>query len=129
MRLGPNIPLRWWLVGLLFLIILVPIMREQHRLNVFGSGTSGVEMKDLGIFVVMNSSPANGTNAPLPLIAGTWGDRFNFTITDGQSHIVNFWSQDLNINVNATLSRSTVVYLELGTASLPSNFYIQTSWT
>ncbi len=110
-------------------MILVPIMRGQHRLNVFGSSTSGVEMKDLGIFVVMNSSPANGTSAPLPLVAGTWGDQFNFTITDGQSHIVNFWSQDLNIDVNATLSRSTVVYLEVGTALLPSHFYIQTSWT
>ncbi len=129
MRLGPNIPLRWWLVGLVFLMILVPVMRGQHRLNVFGSSSSGVEMRDLGIFVVMNSAPANRTSAPLPLVSGTWGDRFNFTITDGQTHIVNFWSQDLEIDVNATLSGSTLVYLELGTASLPSNFYIQTSWT
>jgi hypothetical protein len=116
-------------VGLLLLIAIVPVLRGQHRLNVFGSSGSGVEMRDLGVFVVMNDSPANGTSAPLSLVAGTWGDRFNFTITDGQSHIVNFWSQDLKIDVNATLSRSTVVYLELGTASLPSSFYIQTSWT
>jgi len=129
LRLGPNIPLRWWLVGLLLLVVIVPVLRGQHRLNVFGSNGSGVEMRDMGIFVVMNSSAANGTNAPLALIAGTWGDRFNFTITDGRSHIVNFWSQDLNINANATLSQSMVVYLELGTATLPSNFYIQTSWT
>jgi hypothetical protein len=129
LRLGPDIPLRWWLVGLLLLIAIVPVLRGQHRLNVFGSSGSGVEMRDLGVFVVMNDSPANGTSAPLSLVAGTWGDRFNFTITDGQSHIVNFWSQDLKIDVNATLSRSTVVYLELGTASLPSSFYIQTSWT
>ncbi len=110
-------------------MILVPVMRGQHRLNVFGSSNSGVEMKDLGIFVVINGAPANGTSAPLPLVAGTWGDRFNFTITDGQTHVVNFWSHDLKIDVKATLPGSTLVYLELGTASLPSNFYIQTSWT
>jgi len=129
LKLGPDIPLRWWLVGLLLLVVIVPVLRGQHRLSVFGSSGQGVGMRDMGLFVVLNSSPANGTSAPLPLIAGTWGDRFNFTITDGQSHLVNFWSEDLNIDANATLSRSTVVYLELGTQSLPGNFYIQTSWT
>ncbi len=129
MKLGPDIPLRWWLVGLLLLIVIVPVLRGQHRLGVFGSSSQGVDLRDMGLFVVLNGSPANGTSAPLPLIAGTWGDRFNFTITDGQSHLVNFWSEDLNIDANATLSRSTVVLLELGTQSLPGNFYIQTNWT
>ncbi len=129
MKLGPDIPLRWWLVGLLLLVVIVPVLKGQHRLSVFGSSSPSVDMRDMGLFVVLNSSPANGTSAPLPIIAGTWGDRFNFTITDGQSHQVNFWSEDLNIDANATLSRSTVVYLEPGTQSLPQNFYIQTSWT
>ena len=129
MRLGPSIPLRWWLVGLLLLMIIVPMLRGQHRLNVFGSATSNVEMKDMGLFVVMNSLPANGTNTPLALVAGTWGDQFNFTISDGQNHTVNFSCQELNIDVNTTLTRSAVVYLELGTATLPGSFYIQTSWT
>ena len=129
MKLGPDIPLRWWLVGLLLLVVIVPVLRNQHKLSVFGSTGQGVDLRDMGLFVVLNSSPANGTSAPLPLIAGTWGDGFNFTITDGQIHLVNFLSEDLNIDANATLSRSTVVYLELGTQSLPQSFYIQTSWT
>jgi len=129
LKLGPDIPLRWWLVGLLLLVVIVPVLRGQHRLSVFGSSSQGVDMRDLGLFVVLNNSPANGTSSPLPLIAGTWGDRFNFTITDGQSHLLNFWSEDLNINANEPLSQSMVVYLELGTQSLPQNFYIQTSWT
>jgi len=110
-------------------MVIVPVLRGQHRLNVFGSTSSSVEMRDMGLFVVMNSSPANDTNAPLPLVAGTWGDQFNFTIGDGQSHVVNFHCQELGIDVNATLSQSTIVYLELGTTSLPGNFYIQASWT
>ncbi len=49
-----------------------------------------ITIEDKGLFVVANSYSASGTSAPTELIAGHWGDKFNVTIYDNQTHTVNW---------------------------------------
>ncbi len=95
-----------------------------------------ITIEDKGLFVVANSYPANGTNAPTELVAGHWGDKFNVTVYDNQTHTVNWkvWSnygmanQTLVVDANNTLTESTIVYLDLGTSVLSDPIYFDWSW-
>ncbi len=107
-----------------------------HHANGIWTESNGLAVDDQGLFVVANSYSTNGTSVPRDLVAGHWGELVNTTVLDNSEHLMNFRLFKgkgvvgiLIFSVNSTLTKSTLIHLDMGTSELPGTFYLELRWT